>query len=183
MKRFRAIVVVLVTSAALMLTTGVASAQDPSVTATPSSDLADGDTISISVTGFPADSTAFVSGQCVTPITDPLVECNVGNIVPLPLDSSGEATFDITVNTGVIGSGTCGVDGDDCVIMVGSLTEPEFGFAPITFADGEPAVIAADDELALTGPRDLVMLLLAGAALLVVGTLIASRSRKLGITG
>lgn len=172
MYRSRAMVAVVVMAAALMLTTGAASAQDPSVSVDPSSDLADGDTVTVTAAGFPADSTAFVSGQCVTPITDPLQQCDTGNIVPVPLDGNGDATFEITLSTGPIGSGTCGADGDDCVIMVGSLTAPEFGFAPITFADG---------ELALTGPSDIVVLVGAGFALLAVGSLLAARSRKIGV--
>jgi hypothetical protein len=172
MYRSRAMVAVVVMAAALMLTMGAASAQDPSVSVDPSSGLVDGDTVTVTATGFPADSTAFVSGQCVTPITDPLQQCDTGNIVPVALDASGEATFDITLSTGAIGSGTCGAGGDDCVIMVGSLTQAEFGFAPIAFDDG---------ELALTGPRDLVMLVGAGFALLAVGSMLASRSRKVAI--
>ncbi len=169
MNRSRATFALLVMAATLLFAAGPAAAQDPAITLDPYEDLADGDTVTVTATGFPASGDSFVSGQCVTPIEDPLAQCDVGNIVPVPLDANGEATFDIVVRTGVVGSGTCGSGGDDCVILVGSLTEPENAAAPIEFAE---------EGLAETGPSNLITYFSIGIALLAVGGLVVIGSRR-----
>lgn len=170
MTRSRATLGFLTIAATLMLAAGPAHAQDtPSITVEPSTDLSDGDTVTVTASGFPASSETFVSGQCVTPISDPLQQCNVANIVPVALDADGAATFTITVNTGTIGTGTCGPGGDDCVILVGSLTEPENAAAPITFAQ---------PELAATGPEHVLPLSVIATLLLAAGAALVLSSRR-----
>jgi len=148
---------------------GVAGAQEgPSVTVNPDSGLSDGDTVEVTASGFPADSEEFLSGECVTPIENPLQQCDVGNIVPVPLDADGAATFEITLKTGPIGDGVCGEGEVQCVIMVGSLTLPDFGFAPIFFgADAPPT----PEQLAFTGPSDVQVIALVAFALIAIGGL------------
>jgi len=149
MTRSRATLALATLAVATLLVAGPAAAQEPMITVEPSADLADGDTLTVTVAGFPASSETFVSGQCVTPIEDPLQQCDVANIVPVPLDANGGATFEITVKVGPIGTGSCGPDADDCVILVGSLTEPENAASPISFAeqagDGTPQKLGAAD--------------------------------------
>lgn len=148
---------------------GVATAQEgPTVTVTPDSGLSDGDTLEITVSGFPADSEEFLSGECVTPIANPLQQCDVGNIVPVPLDADGAATFEITIKTGPIGDGVCGEGEVQCAIMVGSLTLPDFGFAPIFFGADTPPT---PEQLADTGPSDVQLFALIAFALIAVGGL------------
>ena len=129
MTRLRATLGLATIAAAMFIVSGSAAAQDTSITVEPNADLADGDTLTVSVSGFPAGDETFVSGQCVTPVEDPLQQCDVANIVPVPLDENGEATFEITVKVGPIGTGTCGPDGDDCIVLVGSLTSPDINAA------------------------------------------------------
>jgi hypothetical protein len=159
----------------MLLVAGPAAAQDAGITVEPSTDLVDGDTLTVTVTGFPASSETFVSGQCVTPIEDPLQQCNVANIIPVALDANGEATFEITVNTGPIGTGNCGFGADDCVIMVGSLAEPENAAAPISFADE----VTAEPVLAETGTAATLALLAIAMLLVAAGMAIVGWSRKL----
>ncbi|MDH3755644.1 MAG: neocarzinostatin apoprotein domain-containing protein, partial [Acidimicrobiia bacterium] len=157
--------------------------------AEPSTGLSDGDTLTVEVSGFPAENPSFSAGECVTPIEDFLQQCDVTNIVPVPLDADGSATFEITVKEGAIGSGTCGEGADQCVIAVGSLTEPEAGFAPIFFGDDEPAADDTADEpadeatdvaeeLPATGPSDLVAMTVMGAAILAAGLILVGSTRR-----
>lgn len=184
MVRFRAIFAITVVSIALVASFGTAGAQDgPSVTVEPSTGLSDGDTLTVTATGFPADSAAFSSGQCVTPLEDFLQQCDVTNIVPVPLDSEGSATFEITIKVGPIGTGMCGEGEVQCVIAVGSLTESEAGGAPIFFgADAPPTAEApAEDtteELADTGPRENGIMVVGATAALIAGLMLVSTSRR-----
>ena len=185
MKRFRATLVLGTIAATLLFAAQPASAQDAAVTVEPSTSLADGDTLTVNVSGFPADSTAFVSGQCVTPIEDPLAQCDTGNIIPVPLDSEGAATFEITVKVGPIGSGSCGFGADDCVILVGSLTEPQNAAVPISFAetagDGTPQPTAVNTGDTPNPTNNAIMLFAASAGLaLIGGGAMALRRRSAG---
>lgn len=176
MTRFRATLVLVTIAAATFLVSGPAAAQDASVSVDPSTDLADGDTVTVTVTGFPASSTEFVSGQCVTPVVDPLAQCDTGNIVPVPLDANGDATFEITVKTGPVGSGNCGFGADDCVILVGSLSQPENGAAPIAFADPaagdgtpQPTAVNSGDQPSASNNAALLFAAAAGLFFVAVG--------------
>jgi len=173
MTRSRATLALATFAVAMLLVAGPAAAQEPMITVEPSADLADGDTLTVTVAGFPASSETFVSGQCVTPIEDPLQQCDVANIVPVPLDANGGATFEITVKVGSIGTGSCGPDADDCVILVGSLTEPENAASPISFAeqagDGTPQPTAVNTGDGLSPSDNSAVLLAAAAGLLLVG--------------
>lgn len=189
--RSRATMCLVGVSALLMLgSVGAAGAQDgPTVVVEPSTGLADGDTLSVTATGFPPNGEAFSSGQCVTPIEDFLQQCDVTNIVPVPLDGDGAASFEITVKTGPIGSGTCGEGGDQCVIAVGSLTSPEAGGGPIFFgADGPTAAAeeapaeeapAETETLAATGPAEWALPLVIGLAVVAGGVLVVAHSKGL----
>jgi hypothetical protein len=172
MTRSRAIFAFAAFAAFLLFSAGPAAAQDPTVTVDPAEDLADGDTLTATVSGFPANGDSFLSGQCVSPIEDPLQQCDTANVVPVPLDADGAATYEITVHTGPIGTGECGPDGDQCVIMVGSLTEPEFAFAPISFAS-EPVA-----ELAQTGPSQIALTLTTAIVLVALGALLVTQSHR-----
>jgi hypothetical protein len=173
MTRSRATLALATLAVATLLVAGPAAAQEPMITVEPSADLADGDTLTVTVAGFPASSETFVSGQCVTPIEDPLQQCDVATIVPVALDANGGATFEITVKVGPIGTGNCGPDADDCVIMVGSLAEPENAAAPISFAgqdgDGTPQPTAVNTGDGLSPSGNSAALLAAAAGLLLVG--------------
>ncbi len=177
MNRSRWIIIIGIAFAALLAFGGTADAQDgPTVTLDPATGLADGDTVTVTVSGFPAEATSFQSGQCVTPLADFLAQCDLGNIVAVPLDSSGAAVIEVVVHEGTIGSGTCGEGADQCVIAVGSLTDTTAAAAPIFFGADAPA--AAEEELADTGPRELGMSVVAAFAVLAAGLMIFSTSRR-----
>jgi hypothetical protein len=185
MNRSRWIIAIVIALVALLALGRTAGAQDgPAITLSPESGLADGDTVTVTITGFPADATSFQSGQCVTPLEDFLSQCDLGNIVPVPLDGDGAATIEVVVHEGAIGSGTCGEGADQCVIAVGSLTDAEAAAAPIFFgADGAATDEPAEEEpvaeeLAVTGPREVGISLVAGFAVLVAGFMIISTSRR-----
>lgn len=178
MIRSRLMILLAIAAATLLALGGPAAAQDgPTVSVEPSTGLSDGDTVTVTASGFPADSEVFASGQCVTPLEDFLAQCDVSNIVPVPLDSSGGATIEVVVHEGPIGTGTCGEGADQCVIAVGSLTEPEGGAAPIFFGSDGPDA-GADQDLANTGPRSIPLILVIAFMALAIGFILTSISRR-----
>ena len=200
MIRFRTLLAI--ACVALAAFAGTANAQDgPTVVVEPATGLADGDTVSVTVSGFPAESTSFQSGQCVTPLVDFLQQCDVTNIVPVPLDADGAASFEITVKEGAIGDGMCGEGEVQCVIVVGSLTEEQVGFAPILFGADEPpteeapeeppteeeapeepaeeeAATTAQEELPETGPGGVATTLVFAFATIGAGLIVLGGSRR-----
>ncbi len=169
MTRTRTNLVILGAVAFLLLAAGTAAAQGPTVTVEPAEGLVDGDTVTVTVTGFPTTGTDWAGVQCVLPIDDPLEECSDTGLVPVEFDAEGAATFEFTVMTGAIGSGTCGVGGDSCAITVGSLEERFARSALISFEDG---------ELALTGAKDVAALSALALGLVILGYLLLMRSKK-----
>ena len=163
MTRTRLLAATAIGAVAIFGWAGPAGAQaEPAITVEPSTDLSDGDTVTVMATGFPANGTGFQSTQCVAPASDPLSQCDLSNVVTVTLDENGEATFEFTVHTGAIGTGLCDAESEPCLVVLGSLTAPEGAAQPITFA----AV-----ELAATGPNSTLLLVAAGVGLIVVGFL------------
>lgn len=157
--------------------TAVIAQEAPTVEVDPDRGLEDGDMITVSISGFPANDASFISGMCVTPLVDALQQCDLANITSISIDENGEGEFELEVRTGAIGDGTCGEGEDQCIIMVGSLTMPDTtGFANIYFGADLPADEVVE-ELALTGFTT-TWLLMIGAGILALGTaLMWSRTR------
>ncbi len=113
----------------------------PSITVSPSTGLKNGDTVTITGSGFTAGDSLYAV-QCLATATS-AAGCNAAGATPITANSDGtlpSTTFKVT--TGTIGTGTCGTSASDlsgCVISVSNATAGDAAHAAITFA-------------ALTGP-------------------------------
>jgi len=101
----------------------------PNITATPSSALNDGDSVTVDGSGFPATDSLSVL-ECSG--TGGASDCDTANIVPATTDGGGAFSTTFTVHTGTIGSGTCDSTASNCFLVASDGTNT--ATAPITFA-------------------------------------------------
>ncbi len=114
----------------------------PSVTVTPSTALANGQTVVITGSGFtPGDSVYAL--ECLVGSTSQ-AGCDVATLTPITVKSDGTLpSTNFTVATGHVGTGTCGTtsaDASGCIIAVANASQSDAGGAPITFAVAAPTV-------------------------------------------
>lgn len=120
----------------------VAPRAPASATATPSSGLADGQTIDVSATGLSANAPVVVAQCAVAPVPDP-AQCDAVNFADALSSATGSLDVSYTVRvafaTGAGGLVDCRAVA--CEILVVDLGGPSAGFshAPIAFAPGGPA--------------------------------------------
>ncbi len=106
-----------------------------SMTVTPSTGLAGGQTVQVTGTGLPTSAEVAIV-ECIATATTQ-AGCDTADAVLAPTDANGNiATTSFTVKTGTIGNGTCGTTTSDltCLLVIGSLTGTTLAYAPITFA-------------------------------------------------
>ncbi len=127
---------VLVASAPITFAIPASTPAGPSITVTPSTGLTNGQTVTITGSGFTAGDSLYAV-ECLATATS-AAGCNTTAPTPITAKSDGtlpSTTF--TVKTGTIGSGTCGTSASDltaCVISVSNATAGDAAHAPITFA-------------------------------------------------
>ncbi len=136
----------------------------PVLTVTPNTDLANGQTVQLSGTGFPPSSTTLVALECNKNGTT-VIDCDINNLSPVTVDASGNLTGTFTVKTGTIGSTTCGTsaaDASNCAVIIGdSSTYTLEANAVITFASGSTGTTTTTTQPTTTttqpttGPRRL----------------------------
>lgn len=128
------VVGLLVMAATLIGTAGPASAQaGPTVTATPSTDLLDGQTITISGTGASPGQSLYV-GQCGPGVTDPF-SCDIRSVVTTVVDSNGEYSSEYAVKRFIPapgGTADCATGG--CTVGISNLGDVSVT-TPIEFTD------------------------------------------------
>jgi hypothetical protein len=138
-------------------------------TVTPSSNLTNRDTVTVSWTGGPPGALLNIF-QCAQPPSTHT--CAVGDgVMNVVNGSTGDGKAPITVRTGPIGDGgaQCPGPANDCVIVinVGGSEAPDANFVlPISFTSAPAAGEAARTELARTGPVHLGLALTGGGAML-----------------
>ncbi len=115
------------------------------VTATPSTGLADGQTIQVSVTGFPANTDLFILQCTAAPTGAPGLtpKCNLDGAVLPKTNGAGAVTTPFKVKAGPIGTdgGVCPVANDGPCYIVASTSDPSTAVGiPIDFA---PTVVVA----------------------------------------
>ena len=126
---------VLVADATITFATAPTSA-GPSITVTPATGLKNGQTVTITGSGFVAGDSLFAV-ECLTTATS-AADCNTAGATPITANSDGtlpSTTF--TVKTGTIGSGACGTtaaNAHGCAITVATIAGADAGAAPIGFA-------------------------------------------------
>jgi Neocarzinostatin family len=142
----------LATAAALVVSLGgivgitsVGADTAPVVTVTPSTGLQDGNTVTVSATGFPPNLGLYIL-ECTNVAKPTLNDCafskEVGAGIPNPIttDASGNLPASkFQVSAGAIGSngGTCGTKSSDltCIIGISDAAQTAQGQTTITFAD------------------------------------------------
>jgi hypothetical protein len=103
-KKFKVLAVVPMAAVALFLGVQGAHAADPSISLSPSSGVASGDTITATLKNLPANAQAVVI-ECSSNTSQD--GCDLGSYVIGNADASGTAVLKIKVKTGKIGNGTC----------------------------------------------------------------------------
>ena len=131
-------------SVAGTLSAGAATTSVPSITISPSIGLTNGQTVTITGTGFSANEASLVAVEC-NPAALVVGEagCNIGSIDPITVNASGDFTSSFVVVTGPIGTGSgagaCGTSAAtaNCFISIGSTaTEANVAGASINFTGG-----------------------------------------------
>lgn len=122
------------------LAAGATAVVVPSITVTPNVGLTNGQTISISGSGFtPGASLAAVECNGQATATTGVTGCDTSAIDPITVNSSGDiAATSFVAATGTIGNGTCGTSATDalCFIAVGTTSGTLVADASIAFATG-----------------------------------------------
>jgi hypothetical protein len=115
-----------------------ATTTTPTLTASPSTGLLDGQSISVAGSGLAA-KTRDVVAECVTGATDPLDSCDVGS--SRPVKSNGSGSFSIsftavrTIEPGEFGSSVDCATAGACILAVFDEGLSLLADTPITFAD------------------------------------------------
>jgi hypothetical protein len=113
----------------------IAFASGPGVAVTPSTNLTNGATVSISGSDFtPADSVYAI--ECLETATSE-AGCDTGTATPITVSSTGALpATSFKVVTGAVGNGTCGTSATNyngCIIEVANITGTDAGVANIDF--------------------------------------------------
>ncbi len=123
-------------------TTTTTAPAGPAITVTPSTGLTNGESVSVSGSGFTPGDSVYVIECSATATTE--AGCNItGASGPVTIDAQGNLpATSYNVSTGQMGTaGTCGTSSTNlngCVVVVANLTGSDRGVAPITFALAAP---------------------------------------------
>jgi hypothetical protein len=137
------------------LNAGAATVSVPSITISPSIGLTNGQSVTITGTGFAPNEASLVAVECnETALAVGEAGCNVGAIDPITVSASGDFTSTFVVATGAIGTGSgagsCGTTAADanCFISVGSTaTGANVAGASINFSTGPGVAISPSTGL------------------------------------
>jgi len=190
-------------SGLVLASPGIAAAE-PLATASATTGLSDGQTVSVDYSGFPAGATIAVV-QCTSEAPASNTECDEERLALGSSDPNGAGTAEFTVHTGAIGTagGTCDA-GSSCAIVVTDFPVTTSVAIPITFAAeaaeetttstidaGEPTStdVETGDDAAATAESDepdddddsspTVPIVLGGAAIAaVVAAVLFARRRR-----
>ncbi len=119
------------------LAASAATASVPTITVTPNIGLTNGQTISISGSGFTAGA-SLAAVEC-NGTASTAAGCDTSAIDPVTVGSTGDiAATSFVVATGAIGNGTCGTSAADalCFIAIGTTSGTLVADASIAFATG-----------------------------------------------
>jgi hypothetical protein len=122
--------------------TFAAAPAGPTVTVTPATGVKDGDTVTLSGTGFAA-STGLFAVECAGSGSGPppaQADCDLGTLTTSTTDATGAFSgVKIVVHTGAVGDKTCDAGGSCDIVVTTSMTAPDATNSAIgtfTFAAG-----------------------------------------------
>jgi hypothetical protein len=112
-----------------------AHAAGETATATPSSGLTNGQSITVSGGGFPASASLAVV-ECSAAAPDAAgSQCNIGGVTFATATASGSFSTAFTVKTGAIGTGTCAAN-STCYVFAATVDKAHSAVATIQFGTG-----------------------------------------------
>jgi hypothetical protein len=117
-----------VTAAFVLASSAPASAATPTVTASPSTGLVNGQTVTLTGSNYEANHAIFVL-ECHS--SAGASACDVNHLKTVTTSATGTFSLTFTVVTGAIGDGTCN-PGQSCILAAGDASGVG-GAAPITF--------------------------------------------------
>lgn len=137
MKRFGALSALVAPAAAVILLSAPASAASPSITVSPSTGLASGQTVKVTGTGFSPNEPLVVTECAAKGASTSQADCNLNGVVSTTSNANGAVSASITVTKGPFGQNnvTCSAT-QPCMITVAQPTPnpTESAFALISFA-------------------------------------------------
>jgi hypothetical protein len=133
-----------------------ATAATPTITAAPSTALTNGESVTVTGSGFIANEAVYAL-ECLATATT-AAGCDTSTVSAVTTSATGTFTTAVTVATGTVGGGTCGTSSTDltaCAISV-STNPPSADEAttPITFALPSPTTTTTKPPIKV-GPRRL----------------------------
>lgn len=173
-------VTVLVGGAAALLLSAAPALAAPGVTVTPSSGLAAGSKVTVTVNGFPAGSRVGVDECSPMASSNGAAACDTAHLVVITTDATGSGTGTYTIATGPIGTAAgsrCPATTGSCVITAADMANNAVAaFAQLSFA-ASAAAPAASGSTSSTVPgatatstgKPFRLEVLLAAALLMVG--------------
>lgn len=136
MKRFATGIAVITMVLGGFVTVGVtvASAAGPAITVTPNTNLTNGQSVSVSGSGYAPGLTLYAI-ECLATATS-ITGCDTSTATIVKESATGTFTQAFAVVTGTVGSGTCGTTSTDltCIVEVADQAQTNSANAPITFA-------------------------------------------------
>ncbi|MFY9782782.1 MAG: neocarzinostatin apoprotein domain-containing protein, partial [Acidimicrobiales bacterium] len=120
----------------------------PSITLSPSIGVTNGQTVTITGTGF-SPGASLVAVECnATAAT--VAGCNTSVLDPITVSASGDVSSTFDVATGTVGNGTCGTSAADakCVISIGTTSGTLVAFSLFSFASGPGVAVSPSTNLA-----------------------------------
>jgi Neocarzinostatin family len=154
------------TTGALVAYSLFSFATGPGVAVSPSTNLANGQSVTITGSDFtPGDSVYAV--ECLETATSE-AGCDTGTATPITVNSTGTLpSTSFSVVTGTVGTGTCGTSAtnyDDCIIEVANIKGTDAGVASIDFVAPSITVAPAPkatrvDGFALVGRTVVISIL------------------------
>lgn len=143
MKKVKFLAVVPVAVAAILAAAPAAFAA-ASLSVSPSSDLKNGQTVTVKGSGYPANLAVYVL-ECANLQGSNGEGCDLSNLKQVTTSSSGAFTTTLTVKTGTIGNGSCDA-GSTCYISAGDAGRQASASTPIKFAGGSSSSGSSDNS-------------------------------------
>jgi hypothetical protein len=128
---------------------GPARAAEDAASVSPSSGLKDGQTVTVTGSGWPANDTINMV-ECSVPLTA-VSSCDLGTLVRITSSATGTFSTPFRVHTGVVGDGSCD-PGKSCLIAIGNTDNSSAAQVSIAFAPAAtPSPTAKPSPVASTG--------------------------------
>jgi hypothetical protein len=159
-----------------------ATAASPTISVSPTSGLANGQSVTVTLSGYTAKASVAVIQCSPLVATAGQTACNTAGVKLLTTDASGAATTTLTVVTGQVGTAagsTCPGPGGVCLITAANTAnQAENASAQVTFATAATPTPVPGATTPSTGKPILGEVLLAGGLVVLGGGLLVVTRRR-----